>query len=203
MPPWVERNEILKNSWEELLETIKNAGFINETNMLPHMDPALPDDENFDKMLEMRKQADIDSLIEESRKEMLEKMDSGEPENRLGKKESLVRDLNIVGDVLNDIYEIKDSKQEQRARYIDLDRINLIEMDSDRPQDGRILTKELPKVLQLNNDDPKTYNLIYWAKFFNIEPEELMNVFNYVSYPIVDEESAEVVKILRFVSLST
>ena len=72
------------------------------------------------------------------------------------------------------------------------------ELDHLKSQDGKILITELSKALFLNSQDAKKYTLEYFARYFNIEPRLLRNVFNYVSYPIVDENTGDIVQMLRF-----
>lgn len=58
---------------------------------------------------------------------------------------------------------------------------------------------ELKKVLLLNSQDPEKYNVTFWADYFNIEPQLLRNIFNYVSFAIEIKNNSEPSKILRFI----
>ena len=66
-------------------------------------------------------------------------------------------------------------------------------------QDHRILRDEIYKVLVLNNQDPKLYNIQFWSDHFKIEPAALRNIFNYVAFPVVDPVTKTVKKILYFI----
>ena len=68
-------------------------------------------------------------------------------------------------------------------------------------QDHRILIDEIYKVLYLNNEDPHTYNVRFWAKHFKIDPAAIRNIFNYLGYPIVDPKSKTVGRTLVFIDV--
>ena len=50
----------------------------------------------------------------------------------------------------------------------------------------------------MNNNDPKKYNLEFFAEHFNIYPNKLRNIFNFIGYPIVGE-NGQVEEMLRFI----
>jgi hypothetical protein len=54
------------------------------------------------------------------------------------------------------------------------------------PTEKRILVDEIFKVLYMNNLDPETYTISFWADYFNISPATIRNVVNYMAYPICD-----------------
>lgn len=121
------------------------------------------------------------------------------PEDIHAKNDHLVTNMHILGNALHRLEE----KQSQRRSLTVRDIPHLFsgDIDEDRPSEGRILHDELTKALLLNNTNPSKYNIEYWSTYFNIEPQQLKNTFNYVSYPILDEGEGEIVRILRFVNL--
>jgi len=67
------------------------------------------------------------------------------------------------------------------------------------PTEGRILVEEYYKALYLNDQDPENYNFSYWLDYFKVSNVTLRNAFNYVFFPIPDENNpTEVGKILHF-----
>ena len=65
--------------------------------------------------------------------------------------------------------------------------------------------KELPcsnqyyKALYLNDQDPEKYNFSYWLDYFKVGNVTLRNAFNYIFFPIPDENNpTEIGKILHF-----
>lgn len=85
----------------------------------------------------------------------------------------------------------------------------------ERSEESRILQDELTKVLYLNNINPEKvilkliifvlisffqYTLTFWAEHFNIEPQKLRNIFNFISYAVPSEdEQRETGRIFRFI----
>jgi len=67
------------------------------------------------------------------------------------------------------------------------------------PTEGRILVEEYYKALYLNDQDPEKYNFTYWLEYFKVSSITLRNTFNYMFFPIADENNpTEVGKILHF-----
>lgn len=63
---------------------------------------------------------------------------------------------------------------------------------------NKITMRQITRVLMLNNQDPKTYNLEFFSKWFGITSKKLQNIFNYVSFPRVTEDGTQT--ILKFIS---
>lgn len=55
------------------------------------------------------------------------------------------------------------------------------------------------KVLLLNNENPQKFNVAFWADHFQISPAAIRNIVNYVAYPLVDQETKKVVKVMTFI----
>lgn len=109
----------------------------------------------------------------------------------------LVQNVHALGNAIHRMEE-KDKIKKGLITRDDIPKIYSAEMDKNKPQEGRILQNELNKALFLNNTNPSKYNIEFWAEFFNIEPVNLRNVFNYVSYPVLDESEGKIIRILRF-----
>ena len=67
------------------------------------------------------------------------------------------------------------------------------------PGDRRILTDEIYKILYLNNKDPETYTVSFWANHFKISPAALRNIVNYIAFPMINIETKEVDRVLTFI----
>lgn len=113
------------------------------------------------------------------------------------KREDVIQNTNILGTVLHEIE--REEKQRKREKIRILPKVYASDLDMLKPEDGKMLYSELAKTLYLNNKDPKTYNLEYFSKYFNIEPQELRAIFNYVGFPLVDEGTGEVTRVFRFI----
>lgn len=112
------------------------------------------------------------------------------------KDESLIQRMNIVAQAV----EVEDpplSAPDQDQLYNTM-REGIQGISS---QDHRILIDEVYKVLYLNNEDPETYNVQFWAKHFKIEPAAIRNIFNYLAYPITDPMNKDIKRILFFIDI--
>lgn len=67
------------------------------------------------------------------------------------------------------------------------------------PTEKRILTDEIYKILHFNNENPSKYNIAFWANHFSIAPAAIRNIVNYVAYPLVDQETKHVIKVMTFI----
>ena len=65
----------------------------------------------------------------------------------------------------------------------------------------RIYNEELTKALYLNNQNPEKYNLTFFSDYFGVEPRDLQDVFDSVSFPLVNAGDNSVFRIYRFVYL--
>lgn len=112
------------------------------------------------------------------------------------KNEKVIQNSNIAGAVLHEV-----ERQEKLTRLNNqkgIPKTFATELDHLKSQDGKILITELSKALFLNSQDSNKYSLEFFARYFNIEPKLLRNIFNYISYPIVDENTGEIIQMLRF-----
>lgn len=67
------------------------------------------------------------------------------------------------------------------------------------PTEKRILTDEVYKILYFNNENPRKYNIAFWADHFQITPAAIRNIVNYIAYPLVDQETKKVVRVMTFI----
>lgn len=115
--------------------------------------------------------------------------------DRVNKDEKYVNRLKVMSNLMNQIPEKKEDELPDNSQMV---QGPLGQIES--PEDKCILLAELPKVLFLNNKDPKKYNLEYWSVHFNIEPQKLKNVFNYVGYGIPNiTKDKETGRVFRFI----
>lgn len=105
--------------------------------------------------------------------------------------------MNLAGNVLHAIEE--EQKKARIAQLKALPKTFASDLDMHKAEDGKILISELSKMLFLNSQDPKKYSAEFFALYFNIEPQKIKNIVNYVGFPIIDEENGKIGKILRFV----
>ena len=117
------------------------------------------------------------------------------------KNQKVIDNVNIAGNVLHVIEEEQRKSLANQNKAIP--KVFASDLDMYKPQDGRVLIPELAKLLYLNSQDPVKYNIKFFALYFNIEPQMLKNIVNYVGYPMIDETQGKVVKILRFVHLES
>ena len=105
--------------------------------------------------------------------------------------------LNVMGEIIN----IIDDEKQAKKNNVEVKKMTTVYGSTlflNKPQEGKMLLRELTKVLFLNNVDPTKYNQTFWAAYFNIKPQVQLNLFNFVSYPIV--EGDQIIKILRFIN---
>ena len=69
---------------------------------------------------------------------------------------------------------------------------------SQLPMSGMMSLDDIPKILQLNSNDPKKYNLEFFAEHYNIYPNKLRNIFNFIAFPVVGDDG-QVEEMLRFI----
>eukprot|EP01015_Nassula_variabilis_P022960 TRINITY_DN4251_c0_g1_i5.p2 TRINITY_DN4251_c0_g1~~TRINITY_DN4251_c0_g1_i5.p2 ORF type:complete len:124 (-),score=25.21 TRINITY_DN4251_c0_g1_i5:130-501(-) len=116
--------------------------------------------------------------------------------DRAKKDSELLSKLEILSSAMNSVSDQKDT-----ARQPQINQFQSSIGDKDRPEEQRMLLDELTKTLYLNNANPQKYNIAFFADHFNIEPQKLKNIFNYVSYAIQDEKNPkETGRVLRFIS---
>eukprot|EP01017_Pseudomicrothorax_dubius_P038459 TRINITY_DN5761_c0_g2_i4.p1 TRINITY_DN5761_c0_g2~~TRINITY_DN5761_c0_g2_i4.p1 ORF type:complete len:187 (-),score=60.28 TRINITY_DN5761_c0_g2_i4:117-677(-) len=149
-----------------------------------------------DAILKEQKIGDLRELIESSNKEFAQKAGGDNPlmpRDPTKKDNELLKKLNVLSSAMNTIPE----KKRERRPSIPQFQGNIAK---ETPEEQRILVDELPKVLYLNNQDPQKYNLSFWADHFNIVPEKLRNIFNYVAFPVPDHEGTkDTGRLYRFV----
>ncbi|KRX09563.1 hypothetical protein PPERSA_12306 [Pseudocohnilembus persalinus] len=194
IPEFVKNHPKLSEMWTQKWEEIvKNSFDFSESIFMP--ETSLSTESQLDKMLSQQKNIDLQELIKKSKEEYQEKIEGTEPirgRDRVNKDQGLVSKLNILAQAMNDIPE------EKRAERIQMFRGPIGNLEA--PQEQKILLSEMTKVLYLNNRDPKKYDLQYWAQHFNIEPQKLRNIFNYISYAIPDvTNEKETGRVFRFI----
>eukprot|EP01017_Pseudomicrothorax_dubius_P038457 TRINITY_DN5761_c0_g2_i2.p1 TRINITY_DN5761_c0_g2~~TRINITY_DN5761_c0_g2_i2.p1 ORF type:complete len:576 (-),score=198.02 TRINITY_DN5761_c0_g2_i2:117-1844(-) len=195
IPEFVKQNEKLHafwvKRWEEL---VSNSIDFRESIFIP--DNSSKMEAQLDAILKEQKIGDLRELIESSNKEFAQKAGGDNPlmpRDPTKKDNELLKKLNVLSSAMNTIPE----KKRERRPSIPQFQGNIAK---ETPEEQRILVDELPKVLYLNNQDPQKYNLSFWADHFNIVPEKLRNIFNYVAFPVPDHEGTkDTGRLYRFV----
>mmetsp|Transcript_28401 Transcript_28401/g.32841 ORF Transcript_28401/g.32841 Transcript_28401/m.32841 type:complete len:593 (+) Transcript_28401:24-1802(+) len=196
MPIFVQNHPRLKQAWTEKWEQIVANSFeFRESIFVP--DNSQSYESKLDKILQEQRAMDLQELINQSQAEYKEIIGGNEPLRRKDpnkKDDNLLKKLSVLTGAMNQIPETK-----RRVRTKDLDKFQSPVGRLEKPEESRILLDELTKVLYLNNSDPKKYNLTFWAEHFNIEPQKLRNIFNFVSYPIAGTNEKELGRVIRFI----
>jgi len=74
-----------------------------------------------------------------------------------------------MGEIINIIDDEKKAK-----KNVDVKKLTTVYGSGlflNKPSEGKMLLRELTKVLFLNNVDLTKYNLTFWAAYFNIKPQ--------------------------------
>ncbi|CAD8043108.1 unnamed protein product [Paramecium primaurelia] len=201
MPPFVESHELLRKVWTEKWEAhVKNSLDFSQSILIPHNTY----ESKLDQVLADYKKHDIQDLIEQSNQALKEKLGGDQPVQYYDRKDkdiNLVKQIQILGDIMHQIPTHEEELKELQKKAEQFDKLQIDDKTQIyKSEEGRILLTELPKVLHLNNKDPKQYNLLFWAEHFNIEPQKLRNIFNFIHYPILDQQNKEEKqKILKFI----
>ncbi|EAS02419.1 hypothetical protein TTHERM_00727790 (macronuclear) [Tetrahymena thermophila SB210] len=194
IPEFVKQNKKLEAAWIEKWETlVGNSYEFSESLLIP--DNSNTNENQFDHILQEYRRADIKSLIEQSNEEYKKIVGGDEPVRARDPKEknvNLIQKLNILSEVMNQLPE----REERKLIPQFVGQVTY----SDHPEEKRILLTEMTKILFLNNQNPKKYNVEFWANHFNLEPQKLRNIFNYISYAIPDvTNEKETGKVFRFI----
>jgi hypothetical protein len=197
VPKWVITDKS-KKMFKEILEyAIKYQTLdIRDTILIPPTPNTGP---SFDERLRIATGGKIDDFIETDRLEFkrlanermpIEKKDINDKDDNLIKKMNIVAQAVVIEDPPLSVPDPDDILEEMKEGMYGL-----------LSQDHRILRDEIYKVLFLNNQNPEVYNVQFWSRHFKIDPAAIRNMFNYLAYPIVDQKSKTVVKILYFIDM--
>lgn len=197
VPKWVITDKS-KKMFKEILEyAIKYQTLdIRDTILIPPTPNTGP---SFDERLRIATGGKIDDFIETDRLEFkrlanermpIEKKDINDKDDNLIRKMNIVAQAVVIEDPPLSVPDPDDILEEMKEGMYGL-----------LSQDHRILRDEIYKVLFLNNQNPEVYNVQFWSRHFKIDPAAIRNMFNYLAYPIVDQKSKTVVKILYFIDM--
>ena len=138
------------------------------------------------------------------------------------KDESVIEQTRLLGEILNQISDANDKvikrlfDEEQRGELEEDPQIELNQLDKterfkfvsyfDPPniytfESGRVFFEELQRVLYLNNLDPFKYDLALFSQYFSIDIQTLRRLLQSVSFPLVEQSSGQVFKVLRFIEV--
>ncbi|CAI2360045.1 unnamed protein product [Moneuplotes crassus] len=192
---WVRTPEIRAKAMKEVAYYKKFKSInILDTVIIPLPEATGP---SFEERLRLATGGKIDDFIDNERAEFKKLADKRLPPREidmLNKDESLIQKLNIVAQAL-----VVEKPPELYVSDEELTRSLDKGMYAELPQDHRMLTNEIYKVLYLNNEDPELYNVKFWATHFKIDPSAIRNIFNYLAYPVFDPFSHKLERILYFI----
>jgi hypothetical protein len=194
-PEFIKQSDILRKVWYEKWEQIMGHSIdLRESMFVPESNW----ESQLDKVMKEQRSLDIQELIQLSQSQYKEVMggdDAPPPIDRNQKNPELVRQVEALGTALHMI-----PPKVEKSKRPKLDHFQKGIGREEMPEEKMILVEEISKVLYLNNLDPKKYTIKFWSEHFNIEPQRLRNIFNYLSYAIIDEENPrETGRILRFI----
>lgn len=197
LPDWVITDKS-KKMFKEILEYANKYQTldIRDTILIPPTPNTGP---SFDERLRIATGGKIDDFIETERHEFkrlanermpIEMKDINDKDDNLIRKMNIVAQAVVVEDPPLSVPDPDDILEEMKEGMYGM-----------LSQDHRVLRDEIYKVLFLNNQNPEIYNVKFWSNHFKIDPAAIRNMFNYLAYPIVDQKSKTVVKILYFIDM--
>lgn len=124
------------------------------------------------------------------------------------KNEEIIKKASIMGEILN---RISDDIQEEQLTNIEKYKVESIDGSNEesmrlfdvlderkKPVAGRIYREEMSRLFYLNNKDPSTYNVAFFAEYFGIDIKKMRALVNSMSYPIVNIKTGEIDITYRF-----
>lgn len=119
------------------------------------------------------------------------------------RNDAIIERANILGDVLNRIADdVKSEKLILNNKQILIEHEDKKKDDlmfgSQKPRlvQGKIHLEEIRRCLELNNKNPETYGVVFFADYFGISIPEIKSILEGFSYPII--RGGRVIKVLRF-----
>ncbi len=231
LPPWVERNKVLRKFWLDHLDQSVIDTDITEMRFFPKTKPekSLLDEKLADP--EFLKKLDRYNYIEFTKKGLvyhLEDFDvNSKDENAIAKTKLLGEILNQISDE-NDmqINELREQDQKKiqgdqdQELYSDDEKIKEIFSDKKGLEDqimkypsifkkekqevftpGKIHLEELTRMYYLNNRNPYKYNVAFFADYFDLNPSEIRELTESLSVPYYNLKTQKINKITRFVDI--
>ena len=154
---------------------------------------------SFDERLRIATGGKIDEFIKNDKdefKRLANERVVPQQRNLNEKDDNLIKRLNIIAQAVK-VEDPPLTAPDTEELYKNIKQASMASL----PQDHRILVDEIYKVLFLNNQNPELYNVHFWSEHFKIEPSAIRNVFNYLAFPIFDEQSRATKKFLCFIDI--
>ena len=151
--------------------------------------------QEYQKELEFKYQRalDLETLSEKDRKAALKLIeDTGD--NVIVRRDLNAKDASLISrmNILANTVEVKrqpEIKGDMSSTFNpELLKARLRDQMSADVGEGLLCPENIVKVLYLNSCKPDVYDLEYWAEVFNLPPQTLRNVFNHVSFPVIEGE---------------
>jgi len=168
VPEYIRRNPILMTHIEKVHEYVLKYSHEFGKSMIAPPSPeelGLENDSNqIEKTIDEYRKNEVQKMIDESNEEYKALSISGDivKEVPRGEKDPrLIEKVNLMGDIL---HIIEDKEKEKKKK----DKLKLAsryasDLNKNKPQESKMLMKELTKVLALNNRDPQKYNVKFWS----------------------------------------
>lgn len=201
MPIWIERHPVLKKEFTERWNKIVIPSFsLSESVFVPRTDKSMAPlfDDKITKSLE--DQLDTSKQISYDKEGIAKKLKDYDINN---KNEDRVKKAMLMGEILNKISEeVADSSELNEFKTKILETKYMYEIDDDvLLNDGKIFVEEIPYILFLNNNQPRVYNVDFFAEYFKMDRSDFRMIFEFISYPLKNTKETETEKILRFIDL--
>jgi hypothetical protein len=191
LPEWFMDPRLKQEAYQLLMFAEKYRTVeIEDTYLIPVPLYRGPD---FDERL--REAMDVDAMIEADNEALKEFANNriALPARDLSKKDNdLISKMNLLAKAVE--------VEEPPVFGIDINEEYIVEemLRANLPSEKRILVDEMYKILMFNNRDPETYTISFWSEYFNISPATIRNVVNYMAFPICDQKTKRVTRVLYF-----
>jgi len=143
--------------------------------------------------LDEKYQKEAMKLIADKGDELLVRRDLNSKDDQLIRKMNMLSEMIEVKRPAEPIADFNNKFDPAKLQQI------LKEQMTHTPLEGEFNFENLVKILYLNNGDPHTYNIDFWAERLNIQPQKLKNIFYSVSFPVI--QGVEPVGKLEFVEV--
>ena len=225
MYPFVERHPVLREAWKKNHKKIARYDIdFNDIMMNKKMEKkTINRFEEKIKIPYIKKKLEEYDQIQFIKKGLVYHLQEFDVNS---KNEDAIKKTKLFGEILNEISDENDLKQNELnpddmddsllydeaenekqkfsiyPKKTDFSVTNVFETQKDNlPVPGKIYFEELTRMFYLNNNDPETYNIAFFSEYFDIDPKMLRNAIKCISVPFEDKRVSKIVKILRFIDL--
>lgn len=187
MPKWLHDESVLQ------IEDMYNNHFVSQeiyTKVL-----GIPDNSGRDQRereIRAQKARDAMALDAKDRKEAFKLINSSQGDEILVRRdlnmkdEQLIRKMNYLTETI-EVKKPKDPVPDYKNKF-DPKKFVFSGERLKSSGEGELMIDTILKMLYLNNSDPSTYDVEFWADYFNMRPQHLKNIFYNISYPVLAEK---------------